>query len=104
MRTNLDLPTDPFEDLEITRSDFMGYYHPREIVGDPTLTIGRKRALLARWLSDANAVTGAPSIRRSPAGVTTTVDQLREAMDRLDEMVDAFALAGASGRSSGMAA
>lgn len=104
MRTNLDLPIDPLDDLEITRADFMGYYHPREIVAAPLLTLARKRALLARWLSDANAVSGAPSIRRSPAGVTTTVEHLRQAMDHLDEMMDAFALAGFSDKSSGMAA
>ena len=103
MRTNLDL-NNPFEDLEITRADFIGYYHPREIVADPLLTVVRKRALLARWLSDANALLGAPTLRRSPAGVTATVEHLRQAQDHLDEMVEAFALAGISGRSSGMAA
>jgi hypothetical protein len=104
MRTNLDLETNAFDDLEITRADFMGYYHPRGIVADPLLTVARKRALLARWLSDANAVSGAPTIRRSPAGVTATVEHLRQAMDQLDEMVDAFALAGRGTRSSGMVA
>lgn len=104
MRINLDLPIDTSDDLEITRADFMGYYHPRAIVADPLLTVGRKRALLARWLSDANAVSGAPAIRRSPAGVTTTVDHLRQAMDQLDEMGDASILAGRGSRSSGMVA
>ena len=104
MRTVLDLETNAFDELEITRADFMGYYHPRAIAADPLLTVARKRALLARWLSDANAVGGAPSIRRSPAGVTTTVEHLRQAMDQLDEMLDAVALADQSSRSSGMAA
>lgn len=102
MRTNLDLQPFAVDDLEITRADFMGYYHPREIVADPLLTVPRKRALLARWLSDANALAGQPSIRRSPVGVTATVDHLRQAMDHLDEMVDAFALAGVLDTSSGL--
>jgi hypothetical protein len=70
-----------------------GYYHPREIVADPLLTIARKRALLARWLSDANALPNAPAIRRSPAGVTATVDDIRLALDKPDEMVEACWLA-----------
>jgi hypothetical protein len=104
MRTNLDLITNCRDDLRITRVDFVGYYHPREIVADPELTIARKRALLARWMSDANAVSGAPDIRRSPAGVTTTIAHLRESLAKLDEMVEAIALAEIGQRSNGMAA
>lgn len=103
MRTNLELQNSGFEDLEVTRADFVGYYHPREIVADPLLTVERKRVLLAHWLSDANVLPGHPAIRRSPAGVTTSVDHLRQAMDHLDEMIEAFALAGVTGRASGMA-
>ena len=92
MTTNLTMMTDYYDELELTRADFMGYWHPREIVADPELTIARKKALLAHWASDANAVSGAPQIRRSPAGVTASLDQIRKAMDRLDGMVDAMAL------------
>jgi hypothetical protein len=103
MRTDLDLITNPFDIAEITRADYVGYYHPREIVADPLLTIARKRALLARWLSDANALPNAPAFRRSPAGVTATVDEIRLALDKLDEMVEAVVLAG-GGQTSGIAA
>jgi hypothetical protein len=102
MRTNLDLITNAADDAEISRADFFGYFHPREIVADPELTVARKRALLARWLSDVNAVAGAPAIRRSPAGVTASVDDLRKSLDKLDEMVEAIAFAEL--RSSGAAA
>jgi hypothetical protein len=102
MRTDLDLITNPFDIAEITRADFVGYYHPREIVADPLLTIARKRALLARWLSDANTLPNAPTIRRSPGGVTATVDDIRLALDKLDEMVEAIVLAG-RGQTSGVA-
>lgn len=104
MRTNLDLITHSHDDLQITRQDFIGYFHPREIVADPELTVARKRALLARWMSDANAVSGAPEIRRSPASVTTTVDHLRDALAKLDDMVEAIALAELGQRSSSGAA
>lgn len=93
MRTNLDLDTNSADDLELARADFIGYFHPREIVADPELTVARKRALLAHWLSDANTLSGAPHIRRSPAGVTTSVDALRDGLDKLDEMVEAIGLA-----------
>ena len=93
MRTNLDLITSPADDLDIHRHDFFGYHHPREIVADPELTIARKRALLSRWLSDANAIPSCPQWRRSPFGVTATVEDLRKALDKLDEMVEAIGLA-----------
>lgn len=101
MRTNLDLIANSGDQLQITRLDFVGYFHPREIVADPELTVARKRALLARWMSEANVVSGAPEIRRSPAGVTTTVEHLRQALAKLDEMVEAIALAELGQRSSG---
>lgn len=100
MRTNLDLITHPSDTEEIKRADFMGYFHPREIVADPVLTVARKRALLSRWLSDANALPSAPAFRRSPAGVTASVDDLQIALNKLDEMVEAIALT-ESGRSGG---
>ena len=103
MRTNRDLQTTPFDDLDVASFDFVGYWHPREIVADPLLTVSRKRELLAHWLSDANAVRNAPAIRRSPAGVTTTVADLRTAREHLEEMVEAFALAGNGSRLSGIA-
>lgn len=93
MRTLLDPITNTADDLEVSRSDFVGNFHPREIVADPELMVARKRAMLSRWLSDANAIAGAPHIRRCPAGVTVSVDHLRRSLDKLDEMVEAIALA-----------
>jgi hypothetical protein len=93
MRTNLDLITNPDDLHEITRADFVGYFHPREIVHDPELTIARKRAMISRWMSDANALPSLPGIRRSPGGVTASVDDLRYALEKLDEMTEAIGLA-----------
>lgn len=100
MRTNLDLITNPADDLEIHRHHYVGYHHPREIVADPDLTIARKRALLSRWLSDVNAIPSSPQWRRSPCGVAARVDDLRKALDKLDEMVEAIALAEQTQRSA----
>lgn len=84
----LDVDTRPSGDgdeLNVTRSDLVGYFHPREIVADPTLSGARKRALLAFWSSDFNAVRGAPALRRSGHGVTTTIDDLKLALSQLDD-------------------
>ena len=83
-----DASFDTEDDGAVTRIDLMGYYHPREIVADMALTVSRRRELLAFWLSDFNAVRGAPALRRSGSGVTTTVAELRAALAQLDEMAD----------------
>ncbi|WP_052951702.1 hypothetical protein [Devosia soli] len=82
----------------------MIYHHPREIVADPELTIARKRAMLSRWLSDSNAIPNSPQWRRSPYGVSATVEDLRKALDRLDEMVEAIALTELARQSAASAA
>lgn len=37
--------------------------HPRDVVGDPTLSLSEKRAILASWASDASAVASCPALR-----------------------------------------
>ena len=100
MWTNLDLITGPYDDAEITPADFAHYHHPREVVADPQLSIARKRAILSRWLSDACAVPDRAGIRVSPLGVAATVQDLRTALEKLDEMVEAIALAELANRPS----
>lgn len=85
-----------FEDDQISDSDLVGYFSPKNIVDDPTITVSRKRALLAHWASDMHAVAGMPSLRRG-AGVTTTIDAIMSALARLDEMVDGPAIPAKAG-------
>ena len=85
MLLDVDAPVPGDDDeLRVTRGDLVGYFHPREIVADDTLSTARKRALLAFWSSDVNAVRGAPAFRRSGHGVTTTIDELKTALSQLD--------------------
>jgi hypothetical protein len=42
------------------------YEHPRDVVADPVLSAGEKRAILASWASDAAAVTSNPALREIP--------------------------------------
>lgn len=79
------------EDDEITDSDIIGYNSARDILDDPALPPSRKKALLAFWASDINAVAGAPGLR-CVRGVTVTVDSLFEAMAKLDTEIDRAAM------------
>jgi hypothetical protein len=42
--------------------------HPQDVVTDPDLTLGEKRAILSSWASDACAVESQPLLRRPPGG------------------------------------
>ena len=42
------------------------YDHPRDVVEDPALSIGEKRAILASWASDAASVASNPALRELP--------------------------------------
>jgi hypothetical protein len=86
MRTDIAFEVDLDDDERpVGRGDLIAYYHPREVVSDGSLSLGRRRQLLAFWLSDFNALPSAPSLRSS-GRVTATVDDLRHALDALDEM------------------
>jgi hypothetical protein len=80
-----------FDDVDetVTRSDQIGYFHPREIVADGSLSVSRRRALLAYWMSDANAIVGARWTRHSGYFATNLAD-LREALQELDEVEAMF--------------
>ncbi|WP_423065184.1 DUF982 domain-containing protein [Devosia sp. CN2-171] len=84
-------------DDEVTDSDFVGYFRATDILNDPALSPSRKRALLAHWASDINAVVGVPGLR-CVRGVTVSIDSILEALRELDLEVDQAAMvAGSSG-------
>jgi hypothetical protein len=76
---------------EVTDADLVGYWRASEILDDPALSASRKRALLAHWASDINAVAGAPALR-CVRGITVTIDSLLDALARLDEEIDLAAM------------
>ena len=61
------------------------FEHPRDVVGDPSLTLSEKRAILASWASDASAIASCPALR-APAGLKApvTIDDILEALCELD--------------------
>lgn len=66
------------------------FSHPRDVLGDPDLTVNEKRAILASWASDACAVEAAPALREGPSGARVTFDDIMEALRSLDgQLADA---------------
>jgi hypothetical protein len=78
-----NLPCEPNLDDLLRPAD--AFCHPQEVVCDPDLSIDEKRAILASWASDACAVEAIPALRKSPAGVTVTFDDIMDALKELDE-------------------
>jgi hypothetical protein len=61
------------------------YKHPGDVVQDPTITIGEKRAILASWASDAASVASNPVLREFPGShCRVTSDEVLEALSALD--------------------
>lgn len=58
--------------------------HPDDILDDPGLTTQQKRALLASWASDANAVPHLPALRQLPDGSILKVEDILRALKALD--------------------
>ncbi|WP_027519586.1 hypothetical protein [Bradyrhizobium sp. WSM1417] len=61
------------------------YDYPRDVIADPTLSIGEKRAILASWASDAASIASSPALRELPgSGKAVTIDEILEALASLD--------------------
>ena len=86
-QTSLD-----FEDASVSDSDLIGFDTPCAIVTDPLLSLARKRQLLAYWASDIHAVPGAPALRTYLMGPVVTIDDIKDALIALDDMVDFAAI------------
>ncbi len=62
------------------------FTHPRDVVSDPALSLGEKRAILASWASDASAIASCPALR-APDGLKAPVhiDEIFDALRALDD-------------------
>jgi hypothetical protein len=84
-------------DLDALLHPALAYTHPRDVVGDPDLTLNEKRAVLASWASDACAVEAAPALRSPPgAERPVQVDDILEALRALDGQANELATDAAS--------
>jgi len=62
------------------------FAHPLDVVRDPDLTLGEKRAILASWASDACAPEEAPGQRVNKSGNVVRWDDIMDALRTLDEI------------------
>jgi len=87
MRRPTTAPAPQSNDLDLNALVHPGtvFEHPRDVVTDPILSLGAKRAILASWASDASAIASCPALR-SPAGLKkpVTIDEILEALAELD--------------------
>lgn len=64
---------------------FSHFRHPFDIARHPSLEPEVKRAILASWASDANAVKDRPGLRRPPGATRPVpIDDVMSAMKSLD--------------------
>ncbi len=61
------------------------FSHPEDVLSDTSLSIADKRAILASWASDSRAVKNAPTLRQLDNGAVIGIDDVLQAMTRLDE-------------------
>ena len=61
------------------------FEHPRDVVAHPSLSLAKKRAILASWASDASAIASCP-VLRAPEGLKApvTIDEILDALCALD--------------------
>lgn len=58
---------------------------PEDVLDDPRLSAQEKRAVLASWASDANAVPHLPALRQLPDGSVVKLDDILHALKALDD-------------------
>ncbi len=73
-------------DLNALLHPAQAFSHPADVVSDPDLTLNEKRAILARWASDACAIESVPALRRAPTrgGKPVAFDDVMDALRALD--------------------
>ena len=64
------------------------FSRPIEVVSDPMMSKGAKRALLASWASDIRAVENRPSLRRLDDGTELQIDEILDALKALDHLAE----------------
>ena len=66
------------------------FEYPHQLVRDPSLDLGDKRAILAAWASDLCAVESFPTFRYLPGtSVAVTYSSIMDALAQLDRIAGA---------------
>ncbi|KAA3449394.1 hypothetical protein C7I87_17810 [Mesorhizobium sp. SARCC-RB16n] len=76
-----------FHESKLTEhaAEFAALRTPEDVLNEE-MTIGEKRALLAFWASDANAVPDNPTLRQLESGAIAQVSEILRALRSLDEV------------------
>lgn len=62
------------------------YQGPKDVVGNPQLTVSEKKAILSFWASDACAVESYPALRKPPGLMAPLLyDEIMDALLLLDQ-------------------
>jgi len=77
----------PFHGAFAVTSATRQFDYPHEVVRDPGLSLPEKRAILAGWASDRNAVASFPALRHLPGTpYPVTFESIMDAHHQLDRM------------------
>ena len=74
-------------DFSWLMSPALAFYHPRDVVADPDLTLNEKRAILASWASDARALEVTPALSEITKVRIVPLDDIMDALRSLDRSV-----------------
>ncbi|RWE39456.1 MAG: hypothetical protein EOS78_11165 [Mesorhizobium sp.] len=79
--------SDCFHESRLTdhAAEFAALRTPEDVLNEE-MTVGEKRALLAFWASDANAVPDNPTLRQLDSGAVAQVSEILRALHALDEI------------------
>lgn len=58
---------------------------PAQVLAHPALTAEDRRAILASWASDANAIADAPALRRLDSGAVVRLADILLALRKIDQ-------------------
>lgn len=76
--------TDKPHQTEQTGLSPLMFGHLEDVQNDPRLTTQEKRAVLASWASDANAVPHLPTLRQLPDGSIVRLSDILRTLNALD--------------------
>jgi hypothetical protein len=69
---------------------FWSFSYPHQVVVDPNMGLGEKRAILAAWASDVHAAESMPTLRHLPGTpFPVTFSAIMDARAQLDELAGA---------------
>ena|ERR1051326_2110780 len=64
---------------------FSSFRYPHQVLSAPNMDLGEKKAILAAWASDVNAVESLPTLRHLPGTpFAVTLSSIMDALAQLD--------------------